>query len=99
MQQVQLWRRSYSIRPPGGESLADTVARTIPFFKQRIITHLIDGDHVLVAAHGNSLRSIMMYLDQISEADIPLLELATGVPIVYDIDSAGRKVSCETLIG
>ncbi|MBF2051124.1 MAG: 2,3-bisphosphoglycerate-dependent phosphoglycerate mutase [Elainella sp. C42_A2020_010] len=96
-EQVRLWRRSYAVRPPGGESLADTVARTIPFFKQRILTHLKQGDHVLVAAHGNSLRSIIMDLDQISETEIPLLELATGIPIIYEIDQKGNVVSKEIL--
>jgi 2,3-bisphosphoglycerate-dependent phosphoglycerate mutase len=97
-EQVRLWRRSYSVRPPGGESLADTVARTVPFFKDRILTHLKQGDHVLIAAHGNSLRSIIMDLDQISEAEIPLLELATGVPIIYEINSDGEVVSKEILV-
>lgn len=96
-EQVKLWRRSYAVRPPGGESLADTVARTVPFFKDRILTHLKHGDHVLVAAHGNSLRAIIMDLDQISETEIPLLELATGVPIVYEIDSEGKVVGKEIL--
>jgi 2,3-bisphosphoglycerate-dependent phosphoglycerate mutase len=96
-EQVHLWRRSYAVRPPGGESLADTVARTVPFFKDRILTHLKQGDHVLVAAHGNSLRAIIMSLDQMSEADIPLLELATGIPIVYEIDGEGQVVGKEIL--
>lgn len=91
-EQVQLWRRSYAVRPPGGESLADTVARTVPFFQERILTHLKQGDHVLIAAHGNSLRSIIMALEQLSEVEIPLVELATGVPIVYEIDRAGQMV-------
>lgn len=96
-EQVRLWRRSYSVRPPGGESLEDTVARTVPFFKERILTHLKDGEHVLVAAHGNSLRSIIMYLEKISETEIPLLELITGVPIVYEIDRDGKVLSKQIL--
>lgn len=96
--QVKLWRRSYSVRPPGGESLADTVARTVPFFKERILTHLKAGDNVLVAAHGNSLRSIIMDLDQLSETEIPLVELATGIPIIYEIDSEGKAVSKQILL-
>lgn len=98
IEQVTLWRRSYSVRPPGGESLEDTVARTIPFFKTRILTHLKLGENVLVAAHGNSLRSIMMELNHLSEAEIPLLELATGIPIVYEIDQTGNVLSQEILI-
>jgi 2,3-bisphosphoglycerate-dependent phosphoglycerate mutase len=96
-EQVMLWRRSYSVRPPGGESLADTVARTVPFFKERILTHLKDGENVLVAAHGNSLRSIIMDLEKISETEIPLLELTTGVPIVYEIDADGKVLSKQVL--
>jgi 2,3-bisphosphoglycerate-dependent phosphoglycerate mutase len=98
-EQVQLWRRSYSVRPPGGESLADTVARAVPFFKARILTHLLDGETVLVAAHGNSLRAIMMYLENLSEAEIPLVELATGIPIVYALDGEGKMLSKQILVG
>ena len=97
-EQVQLWRRSYSVRPPGGESLADTVARAVPFFKARILTHLLDGETVLVAAHGNSLRAIMMDLENLSEAEIPLVELATGVPIVYALDDEGQLLSKQILV-
>jgi 2,3-bisphosphoglycerate-dependent phosphoglycerate mutase len=96
-EQVQLWRRSYAVRPPGGESLADTVARTVPFFRERILTHLTAGETVLVAAHGNSLRSIMMFLEQLSEVEIPLVELATAIPIVYDLDRAGQVLGKEIL--
>ena len=95
---MQIWRRSYSVKPPGGESLADTVARAVPFFKERILTHLLDGETVLVAAHGNSLRSIIMYLENLSEAEIPLVELATAVPIVYEIDQSGKMLSKQILI-
>lgn len=97
-EQVLLWRRSYAVRPPGGESLADTVARAVPFFKARILTHLLAGETVLVAAHGNSLRAIIMYLESLSEAEIPLLELATGVPIVYELDRAGQVLSKQILV-
>lgn len=89
---VQLWRRSFSVRPPGGESLADTAARTIPFFKQRIMPHLLAGKQVLVSVHGNSLRSIIMYLDNLSESEVPNLELATGIPIVYEINPQGKVI-------
>jgi 2,3-bisphosphoglycerate-dependent phosphoglycerate mutase len=88
--QVMEWRRSFATRPPGGESLEDTLNRTLPFFKERILTHLLHGDNVLVAAHGNSLRSIMKELDNLSEEAVAKLELATGVPIVYDIDASGQ---------
>jgi 2,3-bisphosphoglycerate-dependent phosphoglycerate mutase len=87
---VHLWRRSYTTRPPGGESLEDTAARTLPFFRERILSHVIQGDHVLVSAHGNSLRSIIMDLDRLSGEQVASLELATGVPIVYEIDANGQ---------
>lgn len=86
---VHAWRRSFSVCPPGGESLEDTVNRTMPFFRSRILTHLKDGDNVLVAAHGNSLRAIIMELDNLSPQEVPGLELATGVPIIYNIDAEG----------
>jgi 2,3-bisphosphoglycerate-dependent phosphoglycerate mutase len=89
-EQVHQWRRSFSTRPPGGESLEDTADRTIPFFKDRILNHLQQEDNVLVSAHGNSLRSIIMFLDQLSKDEVPNLELTTGVPIIYDIDKQGN---------
>lgn len=92
-EQVQLWRRSYHTAPPGGESLADTVKRTVPFFCDRIQKHLIAGDNVLVAAHGNSLRSIIKHLENLSEEEIVKVELGTAVPIVYDIDGQGQMTS------
>ncbi len=98
-EQVRLWRRSFAVKPPGGESLADTVARAVPFFKSRILSHLQDGETVLVAAHGNSLRAIIMHLENLSEAEIPLLELATGVPIIYELNAAGQMLSKQILAG
>lgn len=89
-QLVHHWRRSFAARPPGGESLEDTANRTIPYFQSRILTHLKSGDNVLVSAHGNSLRSIVMFLDQMSPEDVCNLELATGVPIIYDLNSVGN---------
>lgn len=89
---VHQWRRSYSVRPPGGESLADTVDRTVPFFRDRILKHLTNGEDVLVAAHGNSLRAVIMHLDRLTPDQVVQLELATGVPIVYDIDAQGGVI-------
>lgn len=86
---VHVWRRSFSIRPPGGESLEDTMQRSLPFFRSRILTQLKDGDNVPVAAHGNSLRSIIMEIDRLSEEEVPNLEIATGIPMIYDVDEAG----------
>jgi 2,3-bisphosphoglycerate-dependent phosphoglycerate mutase len=89
-EQVHLWRRSYDIAPPGGESLKDTAARTLPYFKAKILPPVKAGQSVLVAAHGNSLRSVVMHLDRLSKEDVLELNLGTGVPIVYEIDAEGR---------
>jgi 2,3-bisphosphoglycerate-dependent phosphoglycerate mutase len=89
-EQVQLWRRSYDVAPPGGESLEDTVNRTVPFFRDRIMKHLLHGDNVLIAAHGNSLRSIIMHLEELSPEEIVKVELGTAIPIIYDIDETGK---------
>ncbi len=83
--QVHLWRRSYDIAPPGGESLKDTAARTVPYFEQHIVPALRAGENVLVAAHGNSLRSIVMHLEKLTPEQVLELNLATGVPIVYEL--------------
>ena len=85
-EQVHVWRRSYDIRPPGGESLEDTGRRALPFFNAVIVPATRQTETVLVSAHGNSLRAIMKELEQISDADITSLEIATGVPIVYRMD-------------
>jgi 2,3-bisphosphoglycerate-dependent phosphoglycerate mutase len=94
---VQEWRRSYSVRPPGGESLEDTQQRVVAYFKSRILPHLLQGDNVLIAAHGNSLRSIIMMLDRLSPDEVTALELATGVPIVYELDAAGGSIGKKIL--
>lgn len=94
---VHLWRRSYDVRPPGGESLEDTANRTIPYFQSRILTHLKHGENVLVSAHGNSLRSIIMDLDHLSTEEVPNLELNTGIPIVYNLNEEGKVVEKEIL--
>ena len=80
--QVQIWRRSYDIPPPGGESLKDTFNRVIPYFENKI-QPLMKDKNVLISAHGNSLRALVKYLDDISETDIIKLEIGTGEPIVY----------------
>jgi 2,3-bisphosphoglycerate-dependent phosphoglycerate mutase len=87
-EQVHIWRRSYDIAPPGGESLKDTAARTLPYFAARIAPLLRAGQNVLVAAHGNSLRSIVMDLEKLSREQVLELNIATGVPIVYQLDGA-----------
>ncbi len=85
-EQVKRWRRSYSVRPMNGESLEDTQKRTIPFFRNCILTDINSGKNVLVVAHGNSLRSIVMYLEKIPAEVIPGIEIQTGVPLVYEMD-------------
>jgi len=82
-EQVSVWRRSFSIRPPGGESLADTAARVIPYFQANIEPLLKKGEDILVVAHGNSLRSLLMHLEHISEDDIAHVDLPTGAPRRY----------------
>ncbi|HXB92516.1 MAG TPA: 2,3-diphosphoglycerate-dependent phosphoglycerate mutase [Puia sp.] len=85
-EQVAVWRRSYSVRPPGGESLADTVARVIPYYQRAIEPLLKKGENILVVAHGNSLRSLMMYLENISPEHIPDVDLPTGHPRQYTMN-------------
>ena len=92
---VHVWRRSYDIPPPNGEALSDTAARTLPFFRRAILGDIADGRDVLVFAHGNSNRSIVMELDDLSTEQVPGLELATGVPVVYDLDEDGHVRSKE----
>jgi 2,3-bisphosphoglycerate-dependent phosphoglycerate mutase len=82
-EQVHIWRRSYDIAPPGGESLKDTAARVLPYYIQEIQPRVLRGERVLVAAHGNSLRALVMVLDRLSPQEILKRELGTGVPMVY----------------
>lgn len=88
--QVHLWRRSYDINPPNGESLKDTCERTIPYYKNNILPELQLGKTILIVAHGNSLRSITKLIENISDNDIPNVEIPTGMPIVYTFDSQFR---------
>ena len=92
-EQVHIWRRSYDIPPPGGESLKDTGERVLPFFMKEIHPHVCKGKNVLVAAHGNSLRSLIKFLDNISDEDIVKLEIPTGAPIHYVINEDGSVAS------
>ena len=91
--QVHIWRRSYDIPPPGGESLKDTGERVLPFFMKEILPNVCKGRNVLVAAHGNSLRSLVKFLDNISDEDIVKLEIPTGAPIHYVINEDGSVAS------
>jgi 2,3-bisphosphoglycerate-dependent phosphoglycerate mutase len=95
-EQVHVWRRSYDVPPPGGESLKDTVARVLPYYIREILPRVMRGERVLVAAHGNSLRALVMVLDGLTSDTIPGLELATGIPLVYNLNEdttvADKKV-------
>lgn len=82
-EQVHIWRRSFDIAPPGGESLKDTYDRVIPYFKSHIEKNLNKGLNTLVVAHGNSIRALIMFLDKLSPEEILKIEIATGVPITY----------------
>jgi 2,3-bisphosphoglycerate-dependent phosphoglycerate mutase len=95
--QVHLWRRSYDINPPHGESLKDTCERTIPYYLNNIVPELQVGKNVLIVAHGNSLRSITKYVENIADEEIPKVEIPTGVPIVYTFDFK-MKVQQKTLL-
>ena len=96
-EQVHVWRRSYDIAPPGGESLKDTVARALPYYCQRILPAVLRGERVIVAAHGNSLRALVMVLDGLTPQTIPSMELATGVPLVYRLNADSTVASKEVL--
>ena len=91
-EQVHIWRRSYDIPPPGGESLADTAKRTLPYFNEIVLPATLEVATVLVSAHGNSLRSIVKELDGLDDDAVTRLEIATGVPVVYELDGDGSVV-------
>lgn len=97
--QVHAWRRSYDVSPPGGESLKDTVARALPYYIQSILPRTMGGERVLVAAHGNSLRALVMVLDRLTPKTIPAMELATGLPLVYRLNADTTVASKEVLEG
>jgi 2,3-bisphosphoglycerate-dependent phosphoglycerate mutase len=95
-EQVHVWRRSYDVAPPGGESLKDTAARVLPYYIQDILPRVLRGERVLVSAHGNSLRALVMVLDHLSPQEVVKREIATGVPLIYRLNAdstvAERKV-------
>jgi 2,3-bisphosphoglycerate-dependent phosphoglycerate mutase len=95
--QVQAWRRSYDVAPPGGESLRDTLARTVPYYLRNILPDVLDGERVIVVAHGNSLRALIMAMEGLSPAEILSRELLTGVPIIYRLKSDSRIEGLEIL--
>ena len=92
-EQVHIWRRSYDVPPPGGESLKDTVARALPYFVQEILPRVLRGERVLISAHGNSLRALIMVLERLTPEQILKRELGTGVPIVYHLNADSTVAS------
>jgi len=95
--QVHIWRRSYDIPPPGGESLKDTAERVLPYFNSSILPKILEGQNILVAAHGNSLRSLVMQLDNLSKEEVIALEIPTGAPIIYSFAGKKEPISKENL--
>jgi 2,3-bisphosphoglycerate-dependent phosphoglycerate mutase len=96
-EQVLIWRRSYDVPPPGGESLKDTLARALPYYVQEILPCVLRGERVLVAAHGNSLRALIMVLERLTPEQILKRELATGVPIIYHLKDDATVASKQDL--
>ncbi len=92
-EQVKIWRRSYDVRPPNGESLADTAARVLPYYEAHILPLLQAGKNVLVVAHGNSLRALVMHLDRLSPAEVLELNIPTGAPLYYELDTGGNVLT------
>lgn len=96
-EQVHIWRRSYDIPPPGGESLKMTAERVLPYYKAEILPRVLSGKRTIVAAHGNSLRSLIMELEGLSPEEILKRELGTGTPIIYRLDEDGKVISVQDL--
>ena len=96
-EQIKIWRRSFDIAPPNGESLKDTAARVIPYFEQEIVPKLKAGKNVVIAAHGNSLRALIMYLEKMTPAQILEFEIGTGVPRLYELDANMNVLKAENL--
>jgi len=95
--QVKLWRRSYDVQPPNGESLKDTAARVLPYWQKKILPLVVQGENLLVVAHGNSLRSLVMELDQLAREQVVELNIPTGVPLLYEFQGSERPVSHKYL--
>ncbi len=92
-QQVKLWRRSYDVRPPGGESLRDTAERVLPYYESRIKPHLLAGETILIVAHGNSLRALVMHLDRLTPDQVLELNIPTGAPLLYEFGPEGTATA------
>jgi 2,3-bisphosphoglycerate-dependent phosphoglycerate mutase len=98
-EQVRLWRRSYDVAPPGGESLKDTAARVLPYYIGEILPAVLRGDHAIVSAHGNSLRALVMVLEKLSPQAIVAREIATGVPLIYRLNADSTVAEKMELAG
>ncbi|RJF75830.1 2,3-bisphosphoglycerate-dependent phosphoglycerate mutase [Rhodopseudomonas palustris] len=98
-EQVHIWRRSYDVPPPGGESLKDTLARTLPYYVQEILPCVLRGERTIVAAHGNSLRALIMVLEKLTPEQILKRELGTGAPVVYRLNADSTVASVVDLAG
>ena len=98
-EQVHIWRRSFDIPPPEGESLKNTAERVLPYFNEEIMPKIKNGSNILIAAHGNSLRALIMELDSISSEEIVKLEIPTGAPIQYQFNENGEVLSKNNLYG
>jgi 2,3-bisphosphoglycerate-dependent phosphoglycerate mutase len=96
-EQVKIWRRSFDVPPPNGESLKDTTARVIPYYKAEIEPQLKAGKNVVIAAHGNSLRALIMYLENMTPAQILEFEIGTGIPRLYELDSNLKVLKAENI--
>ena len=92
-EQVKIWRRSYDVRPPGGESLKDTAERVLPYYDSHIKPYVLKGETILIAAHGNSLRALVMQLEQLTREQVLELNIPTGAPLLYELDNDGKVVS------
>ena len=91
--QVKIWRRSYDVKPPGGESLKDTAERVLPYYEAKIKPYLFKGETILIAAHGNSLRALVMQLEQLTKEQVLELNIPTGAPLLYELDTSGKVLS------
>ena len=96
-EQVKIWRRSYDIAPPNGESLKDTAARVIPYFEKEIAPKLKAGENIVIAAHGNSLRALIMHLEKMTPAQILEFEIGTGIPRIYELDEQLNVIKAVNL--
>jgi len=98
-EQVHIWRRSFDVPPPGGESLKDTADRVLPYYEAQIKPRVLGGETIIVSAHGNSLRALVMSLEGLSGEEILKREISTGVPLVYELNDDGSVASNEVLTG